>query len=242
MPVSRKGLSKRDSRPLLDVLMVECDSGKLAVQGLSIAESLSDFDGAWRTALGSLLQHVDRSALAVSLEVLRVHDNPGLLNGLADLSNKYRGVRTMLVVGHANEDGLQITPDRFAPWLEVGRWFKPLRPAQIALLACKSGQPQAAQALCASLPSVRNVLAAPGLAVKPLWPWMSAWLLAKSFDVTIAPDAQGMLQIAAALKTNSIIYHWSRKELREWDAEDQLVKLAFQHGPSLVEKLLRAQS
>lgn len=243
MPLKRNtSIGKRDTRPLLDVLMVECDSGKLERQGLSVAETLTDFGRELRAALSSMLRHVDQSSLPVSIEILRVHNNRDLLSGLQGLEEKYRGVRTMLVVGHANETGLQMTPDRFAPWSEVGLWFQRLKPAQVALLACKSGQPQAAQALSAALPTVRNVLAAPGLAVKPLWPWMSAWLLAKSFKVAISPDAQMLFQGAASLLTKSVVYHWNRKELRDWGAEDEIVRLAVQHLPAVIEKLLRTQA
>ncbi len=243
MPSTRtRSTVKRDGRSQLDVLIVECDSGKLVQQGLSVAETLSDFEQAWRMALGSMIGQVHKSESPISHEILRIHDNRELLAGLQELVEKYSNARTILLVGHANEVGLRMTPSHFASWSEVGNWFLPLKPTQVALLACKSGQPEAVKALTAALPTVRNVLAAPGLAVKPLWPWMSAWLLAKSFKVTIPPDVQLLLQCAAALVTKSVVYHWDRKELHHWRiADDPLLSVALQHAPALIETALRAK-
>jgi len=61
-----------------------------------------------------------------------------LRSDLAATLEKYGRFRSILIVGHSNIYGLQLTDERFCKWDGVARWVEIFNPEFILLAACEA--------------------------------------------------------------------------------------------------------
>src|SRR5690349_6741564 len=123
LPKRRTSLSNRSSRPQVSrkrrppashLLIIECEPTKLATQRL-------DF--------GSSVYALFRNLFVNKKIVLvRASSRDELCQHLGETAQSHDRFRTILVVGHSNDEGLQLTPDDFYEWWAVGEWLKAFKP------------------------------------------------------------------------------------------------------------------
>lgn len=144
-PRLRKKLRRRT--PASHLLIIQCEPDKLAQQGLDFGSKVS--------ALCSLPFRKKRIVSA------KAYSKDKRCRTLGETLQSHDRFRTVLIVGHSNEYGLQLTPDQFYDWKAVGEWLKPFQPEFLLLMACQAGRSSSARILFQQVPSLREVYASP---------------------------------------------------------------------------------
>jgi hypothetical protein len=122
--------------------------------------------------------------------------------------------RTILVVGHSNDKGLQLTPDDFYEWSAVGDWLKQFKPEFLLLAACCAGQSAGICQLFQQVTTLREIYASPVTLFRdqthPFVLLLGAVLKNRRIEETFLRG----LQAAGYLFTDAVIYRFKRKETR----------------------------
>lgn len=108
------------------VLIVECDTIKLAHQSLSIGSKIFKI-------LKSLFN-------SNPIELIEITTEVELLKKFSELAYIKRKFRNIIIIGHSNQKGLRISSDRFVKWSGVASWFATFEPQRILLIACNAGR------------------------------------------------------------------------------------------------------
>jgi len=222
----RGGRTARLKQPRKDLLIIECDSARLAADRLDLG-----------TLYARLLTHdLVRPFLphnAVTL--IKTSTAAKLLEQFARAIEEHGRSRAILIVGHSNEAGLQLASDLFCNWGTVGEWLQPFEPQFIVLAACESGKSEAVRHLFEPLKkTLRDVYASP---VKIYGPQAAA--LAVLIGMRLWYDGSGdrhsrALRVVNYIGTGGQLYHWSRNEtgpgeevpVEFWDR----LASTFEHG------------
>jgi hypothetical protein len=139
-------VTKRRS-PAAHLLILECQEQKLAGQALNFGSEILPFlKASFPTKRIVLLPTSGRSELGSSL---------------AEAFTMYGRFRSVLVVGHSNAMGLQLTNDYFCSWPALGQWLTKFEPEFLFLAACEAGRSDAVRGLFPPIPSLREVYASP---------------------------------------------------------------------------------
>src|SRR5882762_9844393 len=143
MPPTRRkrptsgGLTKRRSAAA-HLLVLECQDQKLNGQGLNFGSRTVPFLKALFPTKRIVL--VPTSSLSE------------LGPSLAEPSAKYGRFRSLLIVGHSNAMGLQLTNDHFCSWHAVGQWITKLSRNFFSLLLARPVVPKQCEAFSRLLP------------------------------------------------------------------------------------------
>ena len=191
------------------VLILECDSAKLAQQGL---------------AFGDLLhESIGQGFRKIPITVLKVFDLEKLLEDLADLYRTGQKYRTVILIGHSNRKGLQIAEDMFLDWKAVANFFPLFEPNRIIALACEAGRWQPCAAIFGSLPTLKEIFASPLPADKS----QAAIVVGKTIHVLglSREDTRlnNLMQIVNFALTGNVMIHHTRKEFEDANDEDRKV-------------------
>ena len=134
------------------LLILECDSDKLSQQNL---------------ALGEELRNQARLCFPKNpVTLIRSYREADLSETLADLFNTKQLYRNIIVIGHSNHNGLQLSADRFVGWKGATNWLHPFEPHRIILLACEAGKWLPCSALFDKIPTLKEIFGSPILADK----------------------------------------------------------------------------
>ena len=129
------------------LLIVECDSAKLALQNL---------------ALGNNLQNAVKLGFPQNpINLISSYAEADLLEELRTLYETGKPYRNIIIIGHSNQNGLQISSDRFINWEGVANWFKPFEPHRIILIACNAGRWLPCAALFDGIPTLKEIFGSP---------------------------------------------------------------------------------
>jgi hypothetical protein len=145
MPAPRKKATtkRRPAKPVrkpprAHLLIIECESGKLARQGMHLGTGFSQIIKGWLPG--------KRVAIVQTSTEAKMADD------LAKVFAEYGRFRSVLIVGHSDAELLNMTSDGPRPWATVGKWIKLFEPEFLFLAACEAGQSKA----------VRNVFESAG--------------------------------------------------------------------------------
>src|ERR1700704_3905930 len=90
--------------PLLSLLILECDTDKLASQRLSVASDLNSIVGILPKRL--------------SVEVALIRSKDDLTNRFAEYAQRYRGIKLVVVIAHSNARVVSLAPELSnTPWI-----------------------------------------------------------------------------------------------------------------------------
>ena len=121
------GLTRR--RPAAaHLLVLECQEQKLSGQALNFGSKIVPF-----------LQALFPSKNVVLVPTSSLSE---LGPSLAEASAKCGRFRSVLIVGHSNAVGLQLTNDHFCSWQAVGQWVTKFEPEFLFLAACEAVGPK----------------------------------------------------------------------------------------------------
>lgn len=138
---------KKIDRRRKSVLIVECDSAKLERQNL---------------ALGHQLYAAVKLAFSRNpVELVRADTRADFLKRLGELNETGQLYRRIVIIGHSNKKGLQLTADTFSEWSAVASWFGPFDPHCIILIACEAGRWLPCAALFKGIPGLKEIYGSP---------------------------------------------------------------------------------
>jgi hypothetical protein len=145
MPAKKAKVSRL---PLLSLLILECDTDKLASQRLSVASDLND------------IVRILPKRLSVEIALIRSKDD--LTNRFAAYAQKYRGIKLVVVIAHSNAAVISLAPELSeTPWIGFAQWLKPFRPQKLVCIACKAGQYPPSRTLFDEIPKLTEIYASP---------------------------------------------------------------------------------
>ncbi len=225
-PIRRKqptprGLTKR--RPAAaHLLVLECQEQKLSGQALNFGSRIVPF-----------LQALFPSKSIVLVPTSSLSE---LGPSLAKASAKYCRFRSLLIVGHSNAMGLQLTNDHFCSWQAVGQWITKFAPEFLFLAACEAGRSEAVRSLFAPASSLREVYASPiqfyaGQST-PLVLLIASILKDRKID----SEASSLMRTLNFAITGGQIFRWRRAEVGK--GEELSAKL-WDSLPSVLNRLRR---
>jgi hypothetical protein len=220
MPTKRKSIQLRKrskQRPAAHLLIVECESVKLAHDGL---------------AIGTDIKRLAEVFFPKKTVVLVQTSNTGeLLKTFAEVSGRDSRFRSVIIVAHSNSRGLKLTSDRLCPWDVAGEWIARFSPEFLLLTACEAGQSLPAGKLFGTLKSLKAIYASPNKLYREqsyiLLLILHQLLEPRSVDKELFAAAQAINFIA----TRGIFFKWTRREFkpgkevagRLWDLAAMLV-------------------
>ena len=129
------------------LLIVECDSSKLTRQNL---------------ALGNVLRDWVKLAFPHNpVDLVQSYTEADLLEELRKLHDIGKPYRNIVIIGHSNQSGLQISSDRFVSWKGVANWFEQFEPHRIILIACNAGRWLPCAALFDGISALKEIFGSP---------------------------------------------------------------------------------
>ena len=204
---SRSSQVPRQRRPPAShLLVIECEPKKLAQHQL-------DF--------GSKITTLLRLAfLNKKIVLVKASSRDELCRALGETLQAHDRFRTVLIVGHSNAQGLQLTPDDFYEWSTIGGWLKPFQPEFLVLAACSAGRSEGIGHLFEQIKTLREIYASPISLFRdqthPFALLLGAVLKHRKIDETFRG-----LQSAGYLFTDAIIYRFKRKDTRPGNELEQ---------------------
>ena len=217
------------------LLVIECDSGKLAADQLN---------------LGTVLERLAETSLARTvlankrIAFVKTTTEEKLKQDLANTFQRHGRFRSILVVGHSNETGLVLTSDGLRNWRTVGNWLRIFEPESVFLAACEAGRSKAIRDLFDPMrKSLRQVFASPVALHRNQSPPLVMLILMLLMRGRIDEDQSGALRLANYALTGGQLFRWRYNETGPgeevraalWDGVASL----FDHGAWDLADLLR---
>jgi len=145
--------------------------------------------------------------------LLRTSAKDQLAADFGAITERHSRFRTLLVVGHSNEQGLQLADGVFAEWAIVAKWLAPFEPKNILLAACHGARFEGAKTLFEELRSLQDVYGPPPqLALEQTVPLVLAAMVVQS-GKRIPKDLKIAGQLLGFATTRSVIFQWTRQEI-----------------------------
>ena len=180
------------------MLIIECDSKKLAADGLN---------------LGSAFARIAKSVFPQKhIAVVQTTSESRLNEDLAEVFDKYGRFRSILIVGHSDETGLVLTGDGPRKWDEVGVWLQAFEP-EFCFLACRAGRSEAVRALFQPVKTLRQIYPSPVLLHKIQTAPLGILIGMLLKDRRLEQNQSGGLRIANYALTGGQLYRWKRTEI-----------------------------
>jgi hypothetical protein len=195
---------KRRRPPRNDLLIIECNSAKLAADGLNIG-----------AAFANLLDNALAKALLPNKRIVLVKTSTEdkLRQDLADTFQERGRFRSILIVGHSNEVGLELTNAPLRNWSVVGNWLQPFEPEFVFLAACESGKSAAVRDLFIPMKkTLRQVYASPAALHITQAPPLAVLILMLLKFGKIDETQSGALRLGNYILTGGQLFRWRREE------------------------------
>lgn len=211
--------------PASHLLIIECEPDKLARQQL---------DFGTRVAAVFTLLFAKRKIVLV-----KASSREELCRALGEVRQAHDRFRAILVVGHSNEQGLQLTSDEFYSWQAVGEWVKPFHPEILLLAACRAGRSKGIVHLFEQIGTLRETYASPVMLFRDQTHPFVLLLGAVVKNRKIEQGFVRTIQTAGYLLTDAVIYRFKRNESRNgkelerfgWDLLGQILQRRVATGP-----------
>jgi len=194
----RSGQIEQRRQPRAHLLIIECDSRKLAADGLNLGR-----------AFGRLVKTVFPEK---RISIVQTFSEQKLTENLADVFREYGRVRSILMVGHSNEAGLVLTADGLRSWSVVGNWLQIFEPEFCFLAACRAGKSEAVRDLFKPIKTLRQIYACPAALYKNQTPPLAVLIGMLLKDGKIDEEVSGALRLVNYVLTGGQLYRWRRAE------------------------------
>jgi hypothetical protein len=163
--------------------------------------------------------------------VVRTSSEDKLKEDLAEAFLKHGRFRSILIVGHSNEEELALTSNQLYTWPVVGNWLQVFEPDFMFLAACRAGSSASVRHLFKSISTLREVYASPTNLQKaqtaPLTFLILSMLASGRIDEEISIASRG----GSYIVTGGELFRWKRAETgpaqeitgKLWDIVGQVV-------------------
>jgi hypothetical protein len=180
------------------LLIIECDSRKLGVDGLNLG-----------SAFGELAKTIFPGK---NIAVVQTSTEQKLGEDLAEVFQKFGRFRSILLVGHSNETGLVLTGDGLRGWPVVGNWLKVFEPEFCFLAACRAGRTAAVRELFKQIKTLRHIYASPAALYRNQTPPLALIIGMLLKDGRINEDLAQALRLINYPLTGGQLYRWRRSD------------------------------
>lgn len=189
--------------PAAHLLVIECEAEKLTQQQLDLGSKAA-----------ALLQLIFPKKKIVLVKTSAVDE---LSRSLAEILGSHKRFRTILVVGHSNEQGLKLTSENGFKWRAIARWLSPFNPEFLLLAACHAGKFAAVQDLFTEIKSLREVYASTVKLFRDQSDPLVGLIIALLKHRKIDEDYFRILQAAGYAISDGLLYRWKRGEVVRGD-------------------------
>lgn len=183
------------------LLIIECDSSKLKNQGLAVGKGL-------QTTVQLAYQQN-------TVDLIQSYKTADLLEELGKLHEKRQPYRDIIIIGHSNERGLQISSDRFDDWSVIASWIELFEPHRVFLIACHAGRWLPCASLFDGIPTLKEIFGSPVPANRDQVYFVVSLVLyrlgVKKMDTEIVKLMQGLNLLA----TQGLMFSRTRLEYEE---------------------------
>ena len=180
------------------LLIIECDSQKLAAQGLHLG-----------TGFGQLATKLFPKK---RIAIVQTSTEKKLKDDLAKVFEEHGCFRTILIVGHSDPAELKLTSEAWRSWRVVGQWIKTFKPEFLFLAACEAGKSETVRDVFEGVDDLRQIYASP----ITLWKLHTAPLGVLIFMLLangkINPEQSQALRLAHFAMSGGQLYRWRRNE------------------------------
>jgi hypothetical protein len=205
------------------VLIVQCDTATLTRQNL---------------ALGNVFQERVKLAFPRNpVYLVRSYSEADLLEELRNLDELRKPYRTIVVIGHSNKNGLQISSDRFIDWKGVAKWFERLEPHRIILIACEAGRWLPCTALFEGIPTLKDIFGSPVPANKD----QAYVVLFRVLNILGTKkedrDLVRLMQVGNFLITKGVMFNRTRDE---YESSGSAEGVLWNQAESIIDELIKS--
>lgn len=179
------------------LLIVECCSKELSRQSLSVGSSIYNF----------LTPFFSENPI----ELIETNSEKQLLGIFEKLASTNKKFDNIIIIGHSNENGLNITSDRFINWDGAAEWFKLLNPKRIFLMACRASRLLPRSAIFDGVPTLEEIYGSPVPIGKPQIPFIVGiiWRILSADEVD--PEYICIAQVANLIFTKKLMWKYTRE-------------------------------
>jgi hypothetical protein len=199
------------------LLIIECDSQELARAAMNL--------GTWFGRMASLAFGRRRIVLVETSTAAK------LKGDLDTAFDKHGQFRSVLIVGHSNENGLAMVSDAILPWADVGKLVGRFQPRRLFLCACRAGNSKAVRGVFENARSLREIYGSPVDLLKIHTAPMGVLIGIELHKGRIKQEESAGLRIASFMNWGVQTYCWRRDEMgpgnelavQSWDALAKLL-------------------
>jgi hypothetical protein len=185
--------------PRNDLLIVECDSEELARTALNL--------GTWFGRVASIAFSRRRIALVQTSTAAKLEDD------LDAAFTKHGRFRSLLIVGHSDENALAMASDAIVPWADVGKLIRRFQAKRLFLCACRAGHSKAVRSVFENAKSLRETYGSPVDLLKIHTAPMGVLLAIELHRGRISQEESAGLRIASFINCGVQTYCWRRDEM-----------------------------
>jgi hypothetical protein len=213
-----KGRTKaRRAIPCSDLLIIECDSQELARTALNL--------GTWFGRIASVAFSRRRIALVQTSTAANLKDD------LDAAFTKHGRFRSLLIVGHSDENGLVMVSNAVVPWADVGKLIRRFQPERLFLCACRAGHSKAVRSVFENAKSLREIYGSPVDLLKIHTAPMGVLIGIELHGGKVNQEESAGIRIASFIHWGVQTYCWRRDEMgpgnelevKSWDAVAKLL-------------------
>jgi len=137
-----------------------------------------------------------------------------LMRDLAETFDEHGRFRSILIVGHSNQAGLELTSDSvLCSWRGVGNWLQPFEPEYVFLAACEAGKSAVVRDLFVPMKkTLHQVYASPTTLHITQTPPLAVLILMLLYNGKIDETHSGALRLGNYILTGGQLFRWKREE------------------------------
>jgi len=200
-----------------DLLIIECDSEELARTALNL--------GTWFGNVASIAFRRRRIALVQTSTAAKLEDD------LDAAFTKHGRFRSLLIVGHSDENGLAMVSDAIVPWADVGNLIRRFQAKRLFLCACRAGHSKAVRNVFENAKSLREIYGSPVDLLKIHTAPMGVLIGIELYRGKVNQQESAGIRIASFVHWGVQTYCWRRDEMgpgnelavQSWDAVAKLL-------------------
>jgi hypothetical protein len=146
--------------------------------------------------------------------LVRTSTEDRLMRDLAETFDEHGRFRSILIVGHSNQAGLELTSDSvLCSWRGVGNWLQPFEPEYVFLAACEAGKSAVVRDLFVPMKNtLRQVYASPTTLHITQTPPLAVLILMLLYNGKIDETHSGALRLGSYILTGGQLFRWRREE------------------------------
>lgn len=156
-----------------------------------------------------------------SFTLVRATSKGQLQNDMATLALAGKVYKTIWVIGHSSENGIQMTSDFCSPWPGFACWLRDFRPEAVVLTACAAGRCWPAMSMFNGIETLQKLYGSPVQITVQQARFIQAIVVGRIMELKVDANARMLLKAAFSLCTGGVLFEYSRAEFRRLGPGEQ---------------------